>query len=520
MSVALKLQEDSDGYPDFEALIKERIEENRFPLFTVSTDNLFEVFLDNIVNYRRQHYNCRCCKKFFERYGGLVTIDDDGVKDSLLWQVDMVPSFFKPAVKAVKKLVEGRVITNQFVSSEQMFGYPETGEWTHLHGQNPKVVVNPLKTSHQLMAEKLEDYDILHRSILEFPLEIAAEAVRVIKRLVRSEKALGCAEWFVKLHTDLRTAVQKNQFNVIWKYVAEAPAGWCHIRTSMIGTVLEDLKEGNNFAVIEKKWNDKMDPLKYQRPTTVKAGNIERAEEVFLKLGAQSALPRRFAEFGDVKKFVWIPYVQGTGQRTGLIESVTPKSTNFGIQTGINLASQVMTWEKFKRTVLPEAKTLEFFTPHRGNYVALVTAQDPDSYPMLQWDCLEDRNNLSHYVYVGGSAASAWNLTASTWVKVNGICPDPAHQGTLVPSNHADRAIVILDKAYDINYRTGGLFFPENLKSELREVRSVVEQFSNNNSISGRGSAHGYIFSDNTNFDGGINFRVNGKDQYKIDRWD
>lgn len=511
----LKIQEDVDGYPQFEALIKARIETNKEQLFTVSTENLFShYFLGNLDGYRRQHYNCRCCKQFFDRYGGLVTIDENGKKHSLLWNVSGVPEFFKNAVRHLRKMVENRSITNMFISSEQMFGHPETGEWTHFHGRNPKVVLNPLKNSHQLMAEKLEDFDILHRSLLEFPLQTAEEAVRVISRLNRSEKALDCAHWFVNLHEDVKAADNKNHFNVIWKYVGNAPAGWCHIRSSMIGTVLEQLKAGMSFGKIEVSWNAKMDPLKYQRPTTVKAGNIDAAETAFQKLGAQSALPRRFAELGDIKKLIWQPSVPRP--KKVLFGSVRPSS---GIPS-LKLRQSVMTWEKFQRTVLKDAEKLEFLATPKGNYYSLVTAVDPNSYPMLQWDSWEYRNQLSHYVYVGGSNASNWNLMAGSWVKVNGLCMSPPQQSPGNFKNHADRVMVVLDRCFDINYRVGGLYFPEDLKNELREFRSVIEAYSNNNSISGRGSAHGYMFSEGQNYGDTVVFRVNGVDEYKIDRWD
>ncbi len=55
-----------------------------------------------------------------------------------------------------------------------------------------------------------------------------------------------------------------------------------------------------------------------------------------------------------------------------------------------------MTWEKFARTVLPDAETIELYVPaEAAPYVAMVTAANPQAPPILQWDRAERRNPVS-----------------------------------------------------------------------------------------------------------------------------
>jgi hypothetical protein len=52
-----------------------------------------------------------------------------------------------------------------------------------------------------------------------------------------------------------------------------------------------------------------------------------------------------------------------------------------------------MTWEKFARTMLPEALSIEAQVPAGPErFMALVTAANADAPPILQWDAEERRN--------------------------------------------------------------------------------------------------------------------------------
>lgn len=226
------------------------------------------------------------------------------------------------------------------------------------------------------------------------------------------------------------------------------------------------------------------------RPTTVKAGAIERAEKIVAELNSAGALRRRFATLADVTP-VWTP-------RAGAGESVAPTGV-FGhlkkmVTATVELPPQTVTWEKFVRTVLPDAGGLEVQVPH-GNapFFGLTTAADPAAPPLLQWD-LEPRNPVSWYFYHNGSPASQWGLVAGQWCKVAAVFTNPAHWHHPDRFKHHSRmAMLALAGCRDLEHRAGGGFFAEQLRSEYHEIRSVMDNHAKAAEIARRdvGDANG-----------------------------
>ena len=70
----------------------------------------------------------------------------------------------------------------------------------------------------------------------------------------------------------------------------------------MIGTLLEDLATGMDFATVSARFAAKMHPLKYLRPQAApRAGNIADAEKIVAKLGIARSLERRFARIDEIE---------------------------------------------------------------------------------------------------------------------------------------------------------------------------------------------------------------------------
>lgn len=102
-----KEDSNNDQYPQFEQSVKNFFDmaiESGKKLFTTNVGELYEIYLNNLPAEARQHYTCNACRTFINRFGGLVTIDEDGTMNSAMWNEDITPSFFAPAVSAMKKL--------------------------------------------------------------------------------------------------------------------------------------------------------------------------------------------------------------------------------------------------------------------------------------------------------------------------------------------------------------------------------------------------------------------------------
>lgn len=497
-------------------------------LFTTDAEGMWQAYLDSFSGDQRQYHNCHACRQFIERFGGLVTIDDSGLTASAVWNEADAPDFYKPAVQAMKRLARRGRVTGAFLSAEQVWGSPVTGIWRHFAIKPPKEMIYnkcAILTAGQTMAEKREDYCTVQRALAEFSLPMVEQALTLLQTesMYRSEKVLGQALWLRDLHVARGNAKGTARDNLTWKAVALAPRGFCHPRSSMIGTLLEDIAAGLDFWEVSRRFAEKMHPLQYQRPQVAPSvGNIAQAEKLVEKMGITASLRRRFARLDEIEA-IWSPAPpKDAAQSGGVFSHLQPKSAAPAIG-GKNMPAVVMTWDKFQRTVLPEALEIEFFVTHgNNNYTALVTAVDLDAPPILQWDKEDQRNPVSWYVWHGGSSAAQWGLVGGRFQRVSAVTLKPSmwHGG----NEHQGAGVVfILDGAKESRTDAGLALFPETLKSELREISSTIEAFSRNGKLEGveDASACGIALMKGGNWN--ARFRVlsaTSTVEYKLDRWD
>lgn len=528
---------DDHEYDSYIARVAKRFAENTAgqPLLTTDAYKrhdtaLWDAYLNSFPADERQFHNCSCCRTFVQRYGSLVVVKD-GRTIPAVWDVTDAPELYKSAVEAMARLVRRAKVTGVFLSESIELGQrstrTETCTWHHFAVTNPRVFQRTVKSAKQAMAEKREDHNTVARALGEFTPTMLQTAVQLLKSdaLYRSEKVLGAAEWLLKVSEERRTLTGELRENALWREIALAPAGFCHPRSSMLGSLLEDIAKGLPYEDVSRMFAAKMHPLSYQRPQAApSAGNIAQAEKLVEQMGLAPSLKRRFARLDEVQS-LWKAtpkalVVEGSG---GVFAHLTPKSE--APSSTLRIPPQTMTWEKFLRTVLPDARSIELNAPAHGNYCALVTAEDPESPPILQWDRLDRRNPVSWYLYNGGSTVGHWNITVG-WRKVNAITEQPSSWFGAKLEHQGSGVLFILDGARDTRSAGTGLaLFPETLKSELREVRSTIESFSNKGTISGaeEASACGLVMQKSSSR-GDIHLRVVGAtgvtSEYRIDRLD
>ncbi|MGG1147087.1 hypothetical protein [Bacillus wiedmannii] len=397
-----------DGYPQFEDSLKVSFEEaidGGQKLFTTNLENLYETYLCHLPQESRQNYSCNECRRFINRFGGLVTIDAEGNAQSAMWDVEAVPPFFKRAVLAMKNLVESSTVNGVFLSEETRLGTPKTGKWTHLSVDMPRHMQfrDMLKTAGQAMAQKREEKNMLINALTSYTLEDVEQALALIQSetMYRADKVYDIARWFKKVMVEREngaTAMQKR--NIVWKAVATAPTGFTHIRSGMLGTLLDDIQDGLSARVISARFAEKMNPENHMRSQSAPTANaIFEAEKIVAKLGIEPSLQRRYARFGELPHFLWmnndtVNRLKGEQARGGVFGHLTPREkTQSNVMT---LPTSVMTWEKFQRTVMPTADKMEVLVDNPNRLMALVTAMDKTAPNILRWD-----NTFSWY-YHGG----------------------------------------------------------------------------------------------------------------------
>lgn len=528
------LSRPNDGYDHLLDYIRKSFDtvvEEKLPLFTTNVENLYDIFLSGLPEDARQHYTCRACRDFVNRYGGLVHISENGTTRSAMWNF-IPPDFFNEAVLDVETAVEQAKVTGVFITSEKRLGMPKTGVWHHMAVDIPKSMIHDkrLFTAEQRMAEKKEDFKMLINAVRKYKRSTVESAVNLLQSnsLYRSEKILGMAKWFLEIVNASRTGKEpydsRKFSNIIWLKVATAPAGFCHISSSMVGSLMDDIEAGMDFDTVKRRFDEKMNPLKYQRPKAAPAAqNVARAEEIVAKLGIANSLKRRFARLDELKK-VWVPRQEDYAHDTaGKIFAAIKTKEELNKPEPLTGRATPMTWEKFQRTVLPEAKKIEMKVGYgRDSYTAMVTAADPDAPPIIQWDTEEIRNPFSWYLYSGGSSASQWNLTAGEYVEVTGI--------SLLPNlwqpgyEHQGKGVFLALKDCKDSRNSSSALFPEILRGELREVRATIEAYSKQNPLSGDWEADACGLSLQSASDTWcciLRVTTNlGVSLYKLDRWD
>ncbi|WP_102274815.1 hypothetical protein [Cytobacillus massiliigabonensis] len=396
---------DNDQYPKFLTMVKHHFNskiKNGSKIFTTDAAGLYETYINNILIEAQQHYSCSACKGFIEKFGNLATISIDGKIASIIWDENAVPEFFKKSVKAMKELVEKANVNGIFISDTHTLGRPVTNEWHHLSVDLPNELINHsrLQTAGQARAEKLEEYRMLSNALQEYSIGTVEKALTLLQSesLYRSERILGVAKWLKELHDTLNTLSHSTQkANIKWLAVGSAPAGFTHVKSSIIGTLLDDIVSGMAIESVARRFEEKMNPSNYMRSQAAPTqGSIEQAEKVIEKLGIANSLQRRYANYEEIYSFLWENRTiqNSSEQKSGVFGHLIPREKTTARK--MDLPSTVMTWEKFQRTILPSAENIEALIDNPSRLMALVTASDDTSENILQWD-----NPFSWY-YHGG----------------------------------------------------------------------------------------------------------------------
>ena len=481
----------------------------------VSGERLWHAYLSSFATAaERQYHNCHCCRQFIEQCGNLVTIDGGGKLHSVVWRSGGTSGYDRFSAK-LEHLVETSRVDCLAYFDRPLYGAARTGKWQHLHVSLTPAQRTKCFSTEVALRKEAESCE-LFRMFQAWRRQRSTDELRdgefwlQYKGLARADKFVEQASW---LH-GLRYA----NTNQIWSAIGTKPAAWFHCGGTVLDSLYADIRARKSDAEITANWNAKIAPDAYQRPKAAPAaGTIDRAERLFAELNLARSLERRFAHFDEVPK-LWVAQPrEAYNKRTGLFANLRrelPADLHKTLGPFIDI-----TWEKFASTVLPNADQIELFAPARGSYGGLLTAVHPDAPPILAWDRPEARNPFSWYVWSGGSYAKDFFLTSGTFVQVKGITSQPNMPN--YPS--IGRGLLfILAGAYDSSQVPSGLF-PECLRGELREVRSVIERYSNRTHVpqSAEQTAGLFMQDGQRTWNHKLRVTIHGKVLgYNLQRWD
>ena len=468
------------------------------PLFLVESADLFDIFLGALPANLRQHYTCRTCRHFVNRFGGLVTVQPDGSLRSAIWPSQdklQHPALgpFVASIIAVQNAAAERSVNQALVTADITLGTPMANGWDHfaIQLQKQRVHVSPLKSVDAQRAEHQQEQDMLTRGLAEFGATQIQRAIDMLKSgaLQRPEKGLPMAEWVLAQSLRVLTTLKADQrSNLLWLISRTAPAGFNHIRSGMLGTLLDDIVKGTPQAQTVARWNALTDPSQYMRAQTAPAaGNLRRAETIIQQMEAAGSLQRRYCVRADVTETLWSkPASEGLRPNAAVnypvFGHIQPKQKATPQPQTYDVPAQTMTWEKFARTLLSDATNIELHVPQKAQLAALVTAVNPEAPSLLQWN-----NPVS--VYAAQSPTQAWNLRPGDWASVDFITPMPYHWSGNAAPNQKPGVLLALQGCRDVNRTSGGGFLPEFLRSEYREIRASLDAYARQAVVAGRDAA-------------------------------
>jgi len=461
-----------------------------------SPEALWNSWLLNIPPEKRQHYNCHCCRRFIQKYGGLVLVNPNGTDEPLFWKMPESTDFgiLRASVETLYELVLYADVSGVFYPRPDrvlgvasgpglMNGFGEY--WTHLHSSLHESCAHGSRLLNWSQAEaaKKEDFRCLTEALGVYDKKTVETAVHLLEHetLYRGEKVLGAAQWLLKVITgiDSLPSVGNRRNNFLWTKVARALPGYCTPKSGMIGTLLDDIKSGMSFETFAARFKAKMAPNQYMRPQAPpSAGNGAAAEKAVETLGISQSLKRRFARLDEVTQ-AWAPKTAAP-VLSGVFAGVPVKGYSKSSGNNMVIPETAITWRKFSETVLPGAVSVKLKVPYGLKpFVALTTAQDPDAPPIIKWDDPANRNPVAWYVWTGGSLASQWGLTAGSHVEVLKISRSPVTWGVGTKSTYGypESVILYLQGAADTK-NTSSALFPEFLLSDLDGVRASIEAYS------------------------------------------
>lgn len=508
---------------------KRRITDTNTPLFRTSA-KLWNLYLDNLNvsdtpegAALRQESNCSCCHDFIKEFGGLVTIDHTGKTTSAVWDDIDVPDFYKESVGLMKLATEMSLVTGVYLSDRPDRGTRWDGKFNHFYITVPPISIDTSAsgmTRGALYSEYEMRFSMVNRYLKNTSIDVVDNIMAMLDsgHLPMSFKFKDRAAWLRKLavKTPVATSDFKLRQHLIWKAIQEAPKAFTHVNSGVIGLLTKRIGEGWDFKQILPEYNKVTDPKNYQRPKAPpKTGVIDRAEVIFKEQNLEPSLARRGAKFSEIP-LIWSPKAKdavstGEGVFGHLREEAQEKKPN-----QLKLPTITMSLRTFVETIATRAEKMEIYLPPgKGLYIWLTAAVNADAPLLFKW------NHPFSWLCMDGATSGHLGLPPGA-VPVKGI--------TRLPSRWDDDAdkfaytgdglIFLFDAPRCPTTHTLGLF-PEFLRNDLHEVRSVIEAHSNRGRLQHSDEGHfaGWDARQG-NCTTLLNVTIDGREQeYFIDRW-
>jgi len=505
------------------------------PLFRTNAVGFFEAWLKNLPAHSRQQHHCHACRDFLGSWGGLVAVAEDGKLVPVLFD-GFRSGPYADAFEQMEVLVKASKIVGPFFSYLPTWGHPRSrgGRWTHLAVQHvPEAWRTPMestKTFEQREAEAVQDRKVLRAALVKIDVAHVNTALGFLTTpsygFIRPEHGVEWLQWIKSCLEILRNFPRPEAENLIWVKARKAPAS-CHIPSSVVGRMLDNIREGKGIIEVRHAWNEMLDPTQYQRPQAApKEGQVQRAESLVAMLGVERSFERRVARVEEVQT-IWKPGGAPASERprTGLFADLHTRRTAPMRMLAWSQPSR-STWAKFERDVMPDAREIWVTVPATGRYYGITAPVHADAPPIFLWDKPDRRNPFSWYTYsdLANLLSPRWSLSPGREVRVTGVCRFPFQWYGMASLPIPKGVVLLLEGCRNVE-QPGMCLFPEALRKDLHEIRSTIEAYSSTHSMYMQGgTASGIALNDGPTGVHETQVRVVGSSGFEtkwlLDRWE
>lgn len=359
--------------------------------FVVDTTDLFEHYINAFPQGTNPHFrertehDCNTCKHFVRNLGKVVAIQSGQIHT--IWDIEGLPAPYDVVAQTLAETVRNSRITSVFRTKEKSYGHEKNVDnhdpgivWYHFHGKVPRQCVTNDPGAQKGRKEAV--VGVFRRGLNEIRPDDLDTVLDLIK-----QNAIYRGREFEKSVKDFQR-IQK-------QYIEEGrndTFAWCYcngpaasFRNTVIGTLLTDLASGDDVETAVKKFEAKVAPTNYKRPTAlITPKMIEQAVTKLKELGLEDAVERRLARFEDlsVNDVLFVDNAVASQMKDGITDLLlgstsTKKRKAPKEAVDISIADFVAAKYKSIELVLK--------SQHLSNFVTLTAPVHSDARSLFKW---------------------------------------------------------------------------------------------------------------------------------------
>jgi len=376
----------------------------------VAGDTLWAEYLaafpdgSNPLYKKSTEHDCSCCRHFIRRAGLVVTVGENEELRTI-WDkaADSAPGVYGAVATRLRDLVRRGAIGDLFRvgPKETSFGTErsraldkDTGRaltWDHFYtGPISKALQSPAPDTAR--GDYRTTVQVFERGLVELTPDAVETVLSLIdsNNLYRGQEHKPAVVGFMKAQRAFLSKPPGRARSMYAWANADNPAA--RFRNTVIGTLVQDLSEGQDIEHAVKSFETKVAPQNYKRTTAlITPGMVKKAMETIEALGLEPALERRFATIADVSvnDVKWVdgtvrPLMKGGLGEELMQHAVAAVSKN---TKSDELRAEDIGLDDFVARVLPETTSLEllFKNEHAGNLMSLTAPCHPEPKQLFRW---------------------------------------------------------------------------------------------------------------------------------------